>query len=105
MAYEMRISDWSSDVCSSDLLIYPSLDYTLSQPSIISNGRGYLLEADRIRWYFDHYFQNGENRQKASPLFMPASALLPDTLIITAGLCPLRDEGVLYAGKIGRAHV
>src|SRR3546814_4230013 len=22
-AYEMRISDWSSDVCSSDLLIYP----------------------------------------------------------------------------------
>src|SRR3546814_4151931 len=25
-AYEMRISDWSSDVCSSDLL-YPSHDY------------------------------------------------------------------------------
>src|SRR3546814_10184958 len=22
-AYEMRISDWSSDVCSSDLLVYP----------------------------------------------------------------------------------
>src|SRR3546814_4666338 len=24
-AYEMRISDWSSDVCSSDLLHYPAL--------------------------------------------------------------------------------
>src|SRR3546814_7651231 len=26
-AYEMRISDWSSDVCSSDLLIYRSRNY------------------------------------------------------------------------------
>src|SRR3546814_3764481 len=25
-AYEMRISDWSSDVCSSDLLVAPVLD-------------------------------------------------------------------------------
>src|SRR3546814_7499445 len=25
-AYEMRISDWSSDVCSSDLLSWPSSD-------------------------------------------------------------------------------
>src|SRR3546814_17173742 len=25
-AYEMRISDWSSDVCSSDLLAYPRSD-------------------------------------------------------------------------------
>src|SRR3546814_10942776 len=32
MAYEMRISDWSSDVCSSDLLLEPvigSLGYEL----------------------------------------------------------------------------
>src|SRR3546814_2884690 len=25
-AYDMRISDWSSDVCSSDLLVWPVLD-------------------------------------------------------------------------------
>src|SRR3546814_7209768 len=30
-AYEMRISDWSSDVCSSDLLVGPDLDRTLAQ--------------------------------------------------------------------------
>src|SRR3546814_5925412 len=28
-AYEMRISDWSSDVCSSDLVPAPPLDLTL----------------------------------------------------------------------------
>src|SRR3546814_4047561 len=30
-AYEMRISDWSSDVCSSDLVLYtPSIKITVS---------------------------------------------------------------------------
>src|SRR3546814_2882422 len=29
-AYEMRISDWSSDVCSSDLLIIQKCDVTLT---------------------------------------------------------------------------
>src|SRR3546814_13339970 len=27
-AYEMRISDWSSDVCSSDLGVHPGLDFS-----------------------------------------------------------------------------
>src|SRR3546814_9069292 len=37
-AYEMRISDWSSDVCSSDLL-----------PHVISQARdGLLVESERI---------------------------------------------------------
>src|SRR3546814_2633144 len=31
-AYEMRISDWSSDVCSSDLRIRPSLGYRWNLP-------------------------------------------------------------------------
>src|SRR3546814_7575616 len=30
-AYEMRISDWSSDVCSSDLYLY-SLEYARERP-------------------------------------------------------------------------
>src|SRR3546814_8556023 len=28
----MRISDWSSDVCSSDLLVYQEREYDLEQP-------------------------------------------------------------------------
>src|SRR3546814_6928249 len=31
-AYEMRISDWSSDVCSSDLNRYPDDDQRVSSP-------------------------------------------------------------------------
>src|SRR3546814_12682148 len=33
-AYEMRISDWSSDVCSSDLVIQPLTSFRTSIPSL-----------------------------------------------------------------------
>ena len=87
------------------ILVYPSLDYTLGQPSVASIGQGgYLLEADRIRWYFDHYFSADQDRKAASPLFMPKAGL-PPTLIFTAGFCPLRDEGFAYAGGLEQAGV
>ncbi len=91
-------------------LIYPSLDYTLDHPSVAENGRGYLLETPRIHWYFDHYFQDGAapdpiRRRDASPLHMPISERLPATLVLTAGFCPLRDEGVAYVERLRAAGV
>ena len=85
------------------LLIYPSLDYTLSLPSVDENGRGLLLDKARIQWYFDHYFQHNEDRRLASPLYQPLTADLPATLVITAGFCPLRDEGVAYVERLRAA--
>ncbi|MEB4589634.1 alpha/beta hydrolase [Candidatus Thiothrix sp. Deng01] len=82
------------------LLIYPSLDYTLSSPSITSNGDGYLLERERILWLFDCYLQQAENRYAISPLFMPITPQYPKTLIVTAGYCPLHDEGIAYAERL-----
>lgn len=87
------------------VLIYPSVDYTMSQPSIGSNGEGFLLESARIQWYFDHYFCRAEDRKAHSPLFMPVPEGTPSTLIITAGYCPLRDEGFAYAEKLRQAGV
>jgi acetyl esterase/lipase len=84
-------------------LIYPSLDYTLSLPSVEENATGYLLETDKIRWYFDHYFQNGEDRRAASPLAMACTSRLPETLVITAEFCPLRDEGAAYVERLKAA--
>lgn len=86
------------------VLIYPSLDYTLVHPSLQENGTGYLLETGKIRWYFDHYFQHGEDRQQASPLYLPVEGL-PPTLVVTAGRCPLRDEGLAYLTRLAEAGV
>ena len=87
------------------VLIYPSVDYTGSTESYQSNGTGYLLENTRIKWYFDHYFANHEDRQSASPLFNEINQLAPKSLVITAGCDPLRDEGLAYASKLKAAGV
>src|SRR3546814_5097047 len=44
-AYEMRISDWSSDVCSSDLLAGPGLHATPRDPA---GGRAAMAGHPRI---------------------------------------------------------
>ena len=83
------------------ILIYPSVDYTMSGASIEENGQGFLLEQDKIKWYFQQYFQLDELQQakikKASPLLSVFSENMPETLVITAGCDPLRDEGLAYA--------
>ncbi|NAW86245.1 alpha/beta hydrolase [Photobacterium halotolerans] len=87
------------------VLIYPSLDYTMSRPSVAANGKGLFLQQDKMQWYFDQYFQHGEDRQAASPLFMAKSGRMPRTLMITAEFCPLRDEGVAYVQQLSALGV
>ena len=85
---------------AAQVLIYPSLDYTMLQPSIEENGSGYLLEKEKILWYFDNYFQTAENPRQASPLHGEFTAKLPASLVITAEFCALRDEGLAYVEKL-----
>ena len=85
------------------ILIYPSLDYTMSTESVQTLGSGYLLERDRMAWYFDQYLQHSEDRRQASPLFMEIPRRYPKTLVLTAGFCPLRDEGLAYVERLRSA--
>jgi len=87
------------------VLIYPSLDYTLSQASTRELGADWIPDRKRILWYFDCYFRGGENRQAVSPLFMPLSPRYPATLVICAEFCPLRDEGRAYAARLRAASI
>ncbi len=87
------------------VLIYPSLDYTMRLPSVMSNGQGYFLHADRMQWLFDHYFQHGEDRHSASPLYMELDGHLPQSLVVTAEFCPLRDEGIAYVERLLQAGI
>ncbi len=87
------------------ILIYPSVDYTCQHPSFTENGTGFLLEQDKVHWYFKQYFQANENIKTVSPLHGKISHTLPETLIITAGCDPLRDEGLAYAKALQAAEV
>ncbi|WP_299580179.1 alpha/beta hydrolase [uncultured Microbulbifer sp.] len=82
------------------ILIYPCVDYVARYESYNENGVGYLLEADMCTWFFDKYFREGQCRKAASPLHMDFTANLPQTLVITAEFCPLRDEGKIYYEKV-----
>ncbi|WP_273793616.1 alpha/beta hydrolase [Brucella anthropi] len=87
------------------VLIYPSLDYTLSWPSVEENGKGKLLDHSKISWYFDQYFQRNEDRQALSPLYRPVTATFPPTLMFSGGLDPLRDEEFAFAARLKAADV
>jgi acetyl esterase len=87
------------------VLIYPSLDYTLQSESVNLNGEGYLLHKDKVEWFLENYFQNRENRKEASPLYMKCSHHIPKSLVITAEFCPLRDEGLAYVQKLHDAGI
>ena len=81
------------------LLIYPATDMRATAPSHTSNGQGYLLTADTIRYFHDHYIDDRAHDLdwRASPLLHPDLSKLPPALVLTAGFDPLRDEGAAYA--------
>lgn len=87
------------------ILVYPSVDYTMSTKSIEENGTGFLLEKEKMVWYFNSYFQHNEPSKLASPLFMPMAKSMPETLIFTAGCDPLRDESIAYGRALIQAGV
>lgn len=90
---------------SKQILLYPSLDYTMEHPSMDAYGSGYLLEKQGVAWYFDNYLQNGEDRKQISPLYMPVPESMPETLMMVANCDPLQDEAYTYAEKLRKAGV
>ncbi|WP_367104756.1 alpha/beta hydrolase [uncultured Psychrobacter sp.] len=102
----VRTSD-IMDKISAQVLIYPSVDFTMSLPSIEKYGDGYLLSRQRISWYGEQYFQHDEDKRAKSALFASLDELKnqPPALIINAAIDPLYDEGVAYAKKLNDAGV
>lgn len=94
---------------SRQILIYPALNSDHSEtspyPSVRENGTGYLLTAKRVRDYLALYRASDEDL--TNPYFAPLHASdlgdQPDTLLITAQYCPLRDEGEAYGKRLEEA--
>ena len=78
------------------ILIYSSLDYTMRSASIELNDKRYLLQREKIEWFFNNYFEKGVDREQASPLYMELDGRIPESLVIAAEFCPLRDEALTY---------
>lgn len=85
---------------AAQVLLYPSVDFTMTQPSVDTYGTDYLLTAERMRWYFAQYLHDHQDRREMSPLHNPLPDDMPPTLVVNAPYDPLADEGRAYAEKV-----
>jgi acetyl esterase len=89
------------------VLIYPALDPSLTEPSAVENATGYYLTTAGMRWYWEQYLAGGADPgdPEVSPLRQPDLTGLPPALVITAGYDPLRDEGEAYVERLRASGV
>ena len=97
------------NIITHQALLYPSLDSTCLYKSKIDRAGGPILRRDQTDAYLALYLGTGPSALTArdpriSPLIGSVEGL-PPTLIQTAGLDPLRDEGLRYAGRLRAAGV
>lgn len=108
IAMRVASGEWTSPI-DRQVLLYPSLDYTMGGASLNEFGTGYFLSAERVKWYFDQYFLPGADRKAASPLSGPYAQNMPETLVIVAEYDPLYSEAVEYVERMqasgARAHL
>lgn len=102
------IRDKGGPAVAFQLLVYPVTDgVNFNTPSYHENGQDYMLTAESMHWFWNHYAPNAEDRHNpyASPLLAGNLADLPAALVMTAEYDPLRDEGEAYADKLAEAGV
>ncbi|CAN7314233.1 alpha/beta hydrolase [Phenylobacterium sp. LjRoot219] len=83
--------------------IYPRTDSSKTYPSYEAFSDGYGLDAADMAFYGEA-MRVDNNHWRASPLLADQTGM-PPTLVLTASLDPLRDEGRAYAGKTIAAGV
>jgi acetyl esterase len=85
------------------LLAYPVIDATMTQPSYHRMERGYLLTASMMQWFVDCYVGNGDpDDPRISPLFAPDKVLRRTcpAHVVVAGYDPLCDEDQAYSDRL-----
>lgn len=94
---------------SKQLLFYPVTDASFDTESYHQFAEGYFLQREGMKWFWDQYTTNPEERAQitASPLRATIDQLrdLPEALVITGEADVLRDEGEAYASKLREAGV
>ena len=93
----------SLDVC---VMLCPVTDCRTDDRSMMEVAEGYFLTRERMGWYWDQYAPEGVDRtgHELSPLRADLTGLAP-TVVVTAGLDPLRDQGVDFARACAAAGV
>ncbi|MFZ5548643.1 MAG: alpha/beta hydrolase [Pseudomonadota bacterium] len=88
------------------LLITPGTTAHADTPSHRRFANGFLLEAEAIAWFFDHYIDEADRSDwRFAPLNAPDLDGLAPACVLLAECDPLVDEGVAYADQLRAAGV
>ena len=94
------------DQCDFDLtyqcLLYPVTDSDLTRKSYQENGEGFMLDTSVMRWFWDTYCPDNQQRQndRATPINSTNLTDLPEALTVVAEFESHKDEGIAYAQKL-----
>lgn len=92
---------------AAQLLLYPILDATMSSATYCELADGYYLTTNLVRWYWGNHLGTADDLDRRSPDVSPRYAAdfrgLPDTLILSCGYDPLKDEAQAYADQLEQA--
>ncbi|MBX2874316.1 MAG: alpha/beta hydrolase [Saprospiraceae bacterium] len=90
---------------SAQVLIYPTVDGRLINPTIDQFAEGYLLTKPQMQWFVNHYRRSIEDVEDPlmSPILTANLAGLPPTYISTAEYDPLKGEGADYSTRLKEA--
>jgi len=98
--------DRKGPAISFQILIYPCIDYLDQSPSMKEFEEGYFLTPSAMHWFWKQY---ADQEHAQEPYLSPQYGVdldgLPQTLVITAGCDPLRDQGEIYAEKLRAAGI
>ena len=104
MALEMRGD--AGRKLAFQLLLYPATAMNQDTPSRRALATGYVLTAEVMDWFGNHYGAEAHPQAKrAEPVHAADLSGLPPALVVTAGFDPLKDEGKAYAGALNKAGV
>jgi acetyl esterase len=88
------------------LLITPGTASDAAHASHRTYGQGYLLEAESIAWFFDHYIARADRGDwRFAPLEADNVDGVAPACVILAECDPLVDEGLAYADRLRAAGV
>ncbi|MDP1631161.1 MAG: alpha/beta hydrolase [Caulobacter sp.] len=86
------------------LLLYPATAMNQDTPSRRALATGYVLTAEVMDWFGEHYGAGAHpDAKRAEPVHAADLSGLPTALVVTAGFDPLKDEGKAYAAALNAA--
>jgi len=107
-AVSLMSKDKSGPHITCQVLIYPSTNiYELNTASWSDFSNDFNISKEEMEKYILLYVPQKEDRKNpyVSPLLAKEFNQLPDTLVITAEIDPLRDEGEAYGNKLKEAGI